>query len=96
MQIGSIWDGLAPSRAGPARRATADEARAATGFAIGGTPPLGHARNLRVFLDRDLLAFEEVWAAAGAPDAVFRADPRALAAAARAEVADFRKEETDA
>jgi prolyl-tRNA editing enzyme YbaK/EbsC (Cys-tRNA(Pro) deacylase) len=72
-------------RAGRARR----RPRAATGFAIGGTPPLGHERRLRVFLDRDLLAFEEVWAAASTPDAVFRAGPQALAAAAGAEIADF-------
>ena len=48
-----------------ARRATPEEARAATGFAVGGTPPFGHPGPVRTFLDRDLLAFEEVWAAAG-------------------------------
>ncbi|HYT30751.1 MAG TPA: YbaK/EbsC family protein, partial [Actinomycetota bacterium] len=53
------------------RRATAEEAREATGFAIGGTPPFGHPRPLTVLVDRDLLGWPEVWAAAGAPDAVF-------------------------
>src|SRR6187431_2575689 len=57
--------------ASEARRADPEEARAATGFAVGGTPPFGHPEPVRTFLDRDLLAFEEVWAAAGTPDAVF-------------------------
>jgi prolyl-tRNA editing enzyme YbaK/EbsC (Cys-tRNA(Pro) deacylase) len=62
-------------------RPDAAKVRAWTGFAIGGIPPFGHDRRLRTFLDRDLLAFETVWAAAGTPNAVFAADPAALAAA---------------
>ena len=69
------------------RRADGDEARAATGFAIGGVPPIGHARPLTVLMDQRLLAHEVVWAAAGLPDAVFSASPRALQAAAGARVA---------
>jgi len=69
------------------RRADGDEARAATGFAIGGVPPIGHARPLTVLIDERLLAHEVVWAAAGLPDAVFSASPRALQAAAGARVA---------
>jgi prolyl-tRNA editing enzyme YbaK/EbsC (Cys-tRNA(Pro) deacylase) len=69
------------------RRADGDEARAATGFAIGGVPPIGHARPLTVLIDERLLAYEVVWAAAGLPDAVFSASPRALQAAAGARVA---------
>jgi prolyl-tRNA editing enzyme YbaK/EbsC (Cys-tRNA(Pro) deacylase) len=69
------------------RRANGDEARAATGFAIGGVPPIGHARPLTVLMDQRLLAHEVVWAAAGLPDAVFSASPRALQAAAGARVA---------
>ncbi|MGM0819363.1 MAG: YbaK/EbsC family protein [Actinomycetota bacterium] len=53
------------------RMAGAQECREATGSPIGGTAPFGHPRPLRMLLDRDLLAFEEVWAAAGLPDAVF-------------------------
>ena len=53
------------------RRADADEARAATGYAIGGVPPFGLATDLRVLVDRDLTAFEIVHAAAGLPDATF-------------------------
>ena len=60
------------------RRATADEAKAATGFAIGGVPPFAHATDLRVIVDRGLLAFGTVWAAAGLPDAVFPIAPPEL------------------
>ncbi len=72
-----------------ARRATGDEARAATGYAIGGVPPLGHARPLRVVMDRRLLAQPLVWAAAGLPDAVFAVDPAALRDATGASLADL-------
>ncbi len=53
------------------RPATADEARDATGFAIGGIPPLGHDRELRTVVDESLRRFERVWCAAGTPNAVF-------------------------
>ncbi|MFB3738492.1 MAG: YbaK/EbsC family protein [Candidatus Velamenicoccus archaeovorus] len=71
------------------RRASPDEVRSATGFAIGGTPPFGHPEPVRTFLDRDLLAHDEVWAAAGAPDAVFGITPDELARTAGAEVVDL-------
>jgi prolyl-tRNA editing enzyme YbaK/EbsC (Cys-tRNA(Pro) deacylase) len=67
-----------------ARRADGDEVRAATGYAIGGVPPLGHARALPVVIDERLLAHAEVWAAAGLPDAVFRVAPLDLERAAGA------------
>ncbi|WP_108665185.1 YbaK/EbsC family protein [Euzebya rosea] len=73
---------------GVVRRATADEARAATGYAIGGTAPFGHPAPLRMLLDRDLLQFEEVWAAAGTPDTVFPLTPQQLMAATGVEPAD--------
>lgn len=57
--------------AGPARRATLDEVRNATGFAAGGTPPFGHAQTLRVFADEALRRNEPVWAAGGTPTTVF-------------------------
>ena len=66
------------------RRADGDEVRAATGYAIGGVPPLGHARALRVLIDERLLAHDVVWAAAGLPDSVFRVAPGALQRAAGA------------
>jgi prolyl-tRNA editing enzyme YbaK/EbsC (Cys-tRNA(Pro) deacylase) len=52
--------------------------RDVTGFAIGGIPPLGHATRLATYMDADLLRFDVVWAAAGAPTAVFPVDPAAL------------------
>jgi prolyl-tRNA editing enzyme YbaK/EbsC (Cys-tRNA(Pro) deacylase) len=53
------------------RPATAEEARAATGFAIGGIPPLGHDRELPTLVDESLRRFDRVWCAAGTPHAVF-------------------------
>jgi prolyl-tRNA editing enzyme YbaK/EbsC (Cys-tRNA(Pro) deacylase) len=67
-------------------RPDADFVRAATGFAIGGIPPLGHATPLTPWLDEDLLQFGTVWAAAGTPSAVFAVDPKALAAATGATI----------
>ena len=72
------------------RRANADEVRAATGFAVGGVPPLGHAQPLRVFVDDALLQHDVVWAAAGTPMHVSSAPPAALVEAAGATVAVLR------
>jgi prolyl-tRNA editing enzyme YbaK/EbsC (Cys-tRNA(Pro) deacylase) len=71
------------------RRASPDEARASTGFAIGGTPPFGHRERLRVLIDPDLLTNEEVWAAAGTPDSVFPIAPQRLVEVTGAEIAQF-------
>jgi prolyl-tRNA editing enzyme YbaK/EbsC (Cys-tRNA(Pro) deacylase) len=71
------------------RKATADEVRDATGYAIGGTPPFGHPQALRCFVDEDLMGFDEVWAAAGTPDSVFPLTPAELATAAGGTVAAF-------
>ena len=73
-----------------ARRADADEVRAATGYAVGGVPPFGHATPLRCFVDDALLAHDVVWAAAGTPTHVFASEPHALVAAADAEVVEIR------
>ncbi|MEO0822913.1 MAG: YbaK/EbsC family protein [Pseudomonadota bacterium] len=67
-------------------RADPKRVRAETGFAIGGVPPIGHARPVPVLMDEDLLAHALVWAAAGAPDAVFSVSPEALQRAAGARV----------
>ena len=74
-----------------ARRADGDEAREATGFAIGGVPPFGHASQVAIVVDRDLLAFDRVWAAAGLPDAVFAIAPDDLLRASGGTVADIRE-----
>ena len=60
------------------RIAGASEVRAATGYAIGGTPPLGHTVPLKTVVDPHLMEFEEVWAAAGTPDSVFPIQPKEL------------------
>lgn len=72
-----------------ARRADGDEARRVTGFAIGGVPPFGHREPLPVVVDRDLLAHERVWAAAGLPDAVFAIAPADLVSASRGQVSEI-------
>ena len=56
----------------------ADFVRERTGFAIGGVPPLGHREALEVLIDEDLLKHEEIWAAAGNPNALFRLAPADL------------------
>ncbi|MFN2175586.1 MAG: YbaK/EbsC family protein, partial [Anaerolineales bacterium] len=55
----------------PLGKADADFVRSSTGFAIGGVPPVGHDPEMPVFIDNDLLQYDEVWAAAGTPHAVF-------------------------
>jgi prolyl-tRNA editing enzyme YbaK/EbsC (Cys-tRNA(Pro) deacylase) len=59
-------------------RADADFVREATGFAIGGVPPVGHKNPSIVLIDESLMAFGEIWAAAGTPNAVFRLTPSDL------------------
>jgi len=59
-------------------RADADFVRAATGFAIGGVAPVGHSGPVRIFIDADLDQYDEIWAAAGSPNAVFRLTPADL------------------
>ncbi len=75
----------------PIARADADRVRLETGFAIGGVPPLGHPRLIPVYVDEDLLQFDEVWAAAGTPFAVFPIDPRRLVEAAGGKVVDVKE-----
>ena len=68
------------------RRATAREADELTGFSIGGIPPIGHTRPMRVLMDPDLGRFRVVWAAAGTPTAVFPVPPATLRTLANAVV----------
>jgi len=75
--------------ASDARKATAGEVRGATGYAIGGTPPFGHDRALRCFVDEDLMGFDVVWAAAGTPDGVFPLTPDELVRASQGTVSDL-------
>jgi prolyl-tRNA editing enzyme YbaK/EbsC (Cys-tRNA(Pro) deacylase) len=64
----------------PIEKADADFVRQHTGFAVGGVPPVGHSEHIDTFIDQDLMQFEEIWAAAGNPHAVFRLTPRELVA----------------
>jgi prolyl-tRNA editing enzyme YbaK/EbsC (Cys-tRNA(Pro) deacylase) len=73
------------------RRATADEAKRFTGYAIGGVPPFAHEMLCETVIDEGMSRFESVWAAAGLPDAVFKiavADLRRLSEAKSARIAE--------
>ncbi|WP_353843159.1 YbaK/EbsC family protein [Mesorhizobium sp.] len=71
----------------PLERADPRQIRDETGFAIGGVAPIGHLIAIPAFADKTLLDFDRVWAAAGAHDAVFAAEPHAMVKAAQAVVA---------
>ncbi len=73
------------------RRVDADAVRETTGFPIGGVPPFGHATPLPVFIDPDLLDYDEVWAAAGTWNDVFRISPAELVGASGGTVTELRK-----
>ena len=74
------------------RKADASAVRQATGFVIGGVPPLGFATPIPTYIDRDLLAYDEIWAAAGTPNDVFRTTPGDLLRLTHATPADLRRE----
>ena len=75
------------------RQAKGGEVRDATGFAIGGVPPLGHDRPIRTLADRSLTRFDVVWCAAGTPNALFGAPlDDLLAAIDGVEIADIGAE----
>ncbi|MEI7743943.1 MAG: YbaK/EbsC family protein [Chloroflexota bacterium] len=78
------------------RRANANEARELTGFVIGGIPPIGHGRPVRVIMDPDLGRFRVVWAAAGTQTAVFPVPPATLRMLANAHVAPICEERRQA
>ena len=72
-------------------RVDADAVRTATGFPIGGVPPFGHATHLKVFIDPDLLQYDEVWAAAGTWHDVFGIEPHRLVDASEGVVTDLKR-----
>ena len=72
-------------------RVDADVVRETTGFPIGGVPPFGHKTPLRVFIDPDLLQYDEVWAAAGTWHDVFGIEPHKLVEASGGLVTDLRR-----
>lgn len=75
----------------PLAKADADFVRERTGFVIGGVAPIGHREAPATFIDQDLLAFKEIWAAAGTPNALFRLTPDDLVAISQGHVADVKK-----
>ncbi len=72
-------------------RVDADVVRSATGFPIGGVPPFGHTTHLRIFVDPDLLQYDEVWAAAGTWNDVFGIEPHQLVEASEGLVTELKK-----
>ena len=75
----------------PLLRADAEFVRAATGYAIGGVAPIGHAQPVKLLLDADLRRFDRVWAAAGTPYSVFPVSPDQLRALTGAEWSEVRQ-----
>ena len=73
-------------------REDADTVREATGFPVGGVPPFGHREPLRVFVDEDLLGYDELWAAAGTPSVNFAIAPDALVRVTGAAVCDLARD----
>lgn len=73
------------------KRPDAGTVKTVTGFSIGGVPPFGHQTALPVYIDEDLMQFEEIWAAAGTPFAVFAVSPHQLVEASQGTVADLKK-----
>jgi prolyl-tRNA editing enzyme YbaK/EbsC (Cys-tRNA(Pro) deacylase) len=74
----------------PLGKADADFVRQRTGFVIGGVPPVGHLEKLETYIDQDLLQFDELWAAAGTPHAVFRLKPAELLQMTGGQVAEIK------
>ncbi|MDA2964499.1 MAG: YbaK/EbsC family protein [Actinomycetota bacterium] len=75
-------------------RVDADAVRAATGYPIGGVPPFGHTTQLRVFVDPDLLQYDEVWAAAGTWNDNFGANPNDIVRVAGGVVTDLKRSQS--
>jgi len=76
---------------GRVKRADPDIVRQATGYAIGGVPPLAHAGPLQIYIDRDLLQHDLVYAAAGVPECVFPLTPDELVRCTGGSVVDVRE-----
>lgn len=79
---------------GKVRRADADTVKRATGYAIGGVPPLGHDTSLPIWVDEDLLRHGLIYAAAGVPECVFPLTPDELLRATGGRIADVKESKT--
>ena len=76
------------AQTGALARADADFVKARTGFSIGGVAPLAHAEEAVTLIDRELFRFDQIWAAAGHPNGVFKLSPQELAQLTGAPVVD--------
>jgi prolyl-tRNA editing enzyme YbaK/EbsC (Cys-tRNA(Pro) deacylase) len=83
-------DRLAAITGAPIRKADADAVRDATGYSIGGVPPAGFSKPLPTYIDRDLMQYETLWAAAGTPRHVFPIAPAELVRITRGTVVDLK------
>lgn len=73
-------------------KADAEYVRQQTGFVIGGVPPISITKPIRTFIDKDLMQYGELYAAAGTPFAIFRTTPQDLVRMSQGEVADVKEE----
>ena len=71
-------------------RPDADFVRETTGFAIGGIPPLGHKTKIKTYMDEDLMQYDEIWGAAGTPNAVFPIAPQKMQQMCEAEIINIK------
>jgi len=83
---------LAQAAGGKVRRPDADRVKEATGFVIGGVAPVGHTRPLPTYIDADLLRYDQLWAAAGSPYAVFPITPQDLVRITGGKVVDLKRQ----
>ena len=72
------------------KKADAEFVQEKTGFAIGGVPPVGHREPLETYIDEELLQYEEIWAAAGTPHAIFKLTPTELQKIVRGRVVSVK------
>ena len=71
-------------------KADADFVFEQTGYKIGGIPPAGHKEPIQTLIDRDILTYDEIWAAAGTPHAVFKLTPDMLTKMTGGQVIDVK------
>lgn len=91
-----VDEGKVASRVGALARADAEFVKARTGYSIGGVSPLGHASECPTLIDGELFRFDEIWAAAGHPNGVFRLAPADLERLTGAPVADVTQAPSEA
>lgn len=72
-------------------RADADFVKENTGYTIGGVPPVGHIKPIRIFIDEDLIQYDIIWAAAGSPHSVFKLTPDDLVKITNGDVVNTKK-----